>query len=204
MKRVFAGLFLLLIFAVPRPVVAQGDGSAIAITSPRDGEVLQGAVAITGTSAVDGFLSAEIAFAYAGDTTGTWFLIRSSDQPVRDDVLATWDTTTLTDGVYTLRLRVTMRDGAQLDVTTAALRVRNYTPIETPTLVPTTPTAPIDTTATPRPAAATATPYATPTLLPPNDAAITTGEITASLGRGALTIIILFTLFGIILRLRRD
>ena len=99
--------------------------------------MLQGVVTIRGSSNETGFLSAEVDFTYAGDTTGTWFLIATDSQPVDSSTLATWDTTTITDGDYNLRLRVILSDGTHLDVIIPNLRVRNYTPIETPTPAPT-------------------------------------------------------------------
>ena len=199
MKRILIALFLL-ILAVPHPAAAQ-DEPGIVIISPRDGDVLQGVAPIIGVSAVEGFASAEISFAYADDPTQTWFLIQANDHPTKGDVLTTWDTSTLTDGVYVLRLQVVLQDGKRLDVTVTGLRVRNYTPAETPTPAP---TKAAESTATFEPATATPAPYLSPTPLPPNDASITTQEITSSLANGALTILTIFAFFGLILRLRRD
>jgi hypothetical protein len=172
----------------------------VVITSPKAGEALQGQVMVTGTSSMDGFQSAEVAFSYADNPTGTWFLIQSSDQAVTEGELAAWDTTALTDGNYTLRLLVTLQDGSQVQTTVTGLRVRNYTPVETetPTRVP--PTLQPTLTAT---AVMTDTPYPTPTPLPPNPAALTVSNIYTSLGIGALTIALLFVLFGLLLWLRR-
>ena len=83
-------------------------------------------------SEIVGFQSAEVAFAYGKDNS-TWFLITGSDQPVRDGVLASWDTTTIADGTYLLRVRVNTSDGEVVEVEAKDLRVRNYTPIETST-----------------------------------------------------------------------
>src|SRR5262249_40134368 len=99
------GLLALAALTRATPVFAQGTG-APTITSPTAGQILQGQVAITGTTNVANFASAELAFAYASDTTGTWFTILASTQFVVNDVLATWDTTAVTDGDYVLRLKV--------------------------------------------------------------------------------------------------
>lgn len=186
-------LSLLLLLAQPLP--------APAITAPQPGDVLRGAVNVTGSSAVEGFVSAEIAFAYASDPTGTWFLIAASDAPVSDGLLAVWDTTGLSDGDYDLRLRVVLQDGATMDAIVSGLRVRNYTALPTET----SPPPPISTTQppTPAPATVTATLYPTPTPFPANPAALQPAAIYASLGRGALTIGLLFIVFGLLLRLRR-
>jgi hypothetical protein len=179
-------------------------GAPPSITFPVAGQTLRGAVNVTGTSAVDGFFSAEVAFAYASDPSGTWFLIQASEQPVTEGLLAVWDTTSITDGEYNLRLRVTLQDGTQLETIVTGLSVRNYTP-DTPT--PSSTPAPTESlapaTLTPV-ATETPRPLPTPTPLPPNPAALNTPAIYASLGRGALIILLLFLVFGIFLRLRRN
>jgi hypothetical protein len=179
------------------PALAQAPGSQVSIRSPLVGEALQGQVTITGSSNAAGFASAEVSFAYANDPTGTWFLITSSGQPVAQGTLAAWDTMTITDGLYTLRLRVKLGNGSYVDAIVPDLRVRNYTPLET-----STPTAaPLQATPVTN-ATATATPYPTPTVLPPNPAALSPSSIYASLGYGALIVAALFLLFGLYARLR--
>lgn len=168
------------------------------ITAPRPGDALQGVITITGMSQVDGFASAEIAFSYTGDPTGTWFRIATGSQPVQDGILAVWDTTSISDGVYDLRLRVMSADGKTLEAVTSGVRVRNYTPVETAT-----PTAFIPA-ATPFPTrTATATPYPTPTLLPPNPAVLSSKDVSVGIGYGGLAAVLLFLLLGGYLWLRR-
>ena len=106
-----SSLILFLAAVAVRPVAAQGRLPSF---HPKQGDVLQGVVTIRGSSNETGFLSAEVDFAYAGDTTGTWFLIATGSQPVDSNILASWDTTTITDGNYNLRLRVTLTDGTHL------------------------------------------------------------------------------------------
>ncbi len=107
-----------------------------AIFTPTDGDALQGVINIQGTSALPGFRAAEVAFAYQANPTGTWFLINQNPQPVEDGTLAVWDTTTITDGEYRLRLQVFFEDGQVAEQITSGLRVRNYTPVETSVPVP--------------------------------------------------------------------
>jgi len=193
------GKLLLLTFFLAtvafRSVAAQ---SLPAILSPQQGEVLQGVVTIRGSGSTAGFLSFEVDFAYTGDSTGTWFLIADGSQPVDSDTLATWDTTSITDGNYNLRLRVYLTDGAHLDAIIPNLRVRNYTPIETPTPAPTA----IQPTLTPTDTLIP-TPFPTPTTLPPNPAVLTTKEISTSLAYGGLGAVVFIVVFGIYLWLRR-
>ena len=168
------------------------------IKTPQTGDVLQGIITITGSDEVTGFFSSEVAFAFAGDTTGTWFLIAASSRPVEDGTLATWDTTTITDGNYVLRLRVYLGDGSFLDVTVPDVRVRNYTPIETPTPAPTA------LQATPVPTATlTATPFPTPTSMPHNPAILTPVDVSISIAYGGVAAVILLFVIGIYLWLRR-
>ena len=205
MKRLFL-IFLLLAFS-PHQVHAQEEPQ-LAITSPQESQVVQGQVVISGSVTVLGFSSYELAFAYADDSTQTWFNLESSSLPIFEGQLGTWDTSTLTDGDYDLRLRVFLLDGTVRETTVTGLRVRNYTPVPTatPTVTPTTiarfapPTAQLV-----APAPATVTPsLPTPTALPPNPASLTEISISGALGRGAALALLLFLGFGLILRLRRE
>ncbi|MFN2303974.1 MAG: hypothetical protein ACK2TV_09615, partial [Anaerolineales bacterium] len=51
-----------------------GDAIGVEITAPASGSPIQGTVAISGSTIIEGFISWEITFGYASDTTGTWFL----------------------------------------------------------------------------------------------------------------------------------
>jgi hypothetical protein len=188
-------LIALLAAVAARPVAAQ---VAPGILSPRQGDVLQGVVPIRGSSDVTGFTTAEVAFAYAGDTTGTWFLIATTRHPVAMDTLATWDTTTITDGDYNLRLRVYLADGSHSDATIPNLRVRNYTAVETPI--------PAQITLQPRPVPTdtlAVTPFPSPTALPVNPAVLTPVDISISLAYGGLGAVLLLGILGMYLWLRR-
>lgn len=206
MKRVI--LFLLVFFILlPRPVRAQ-EGTQLVISYPLEGQIVQGLVTVSGTVAILGFEDYELSFAYQNDPTQTWFVLASSSLPVFEGELGTWDTTTLTDGDYILRLRVFLLDGSMQETTVSGLRVRNYTAIPTSTPTPTAtavvrfavPTAQLIV-----PALATATPsLPTPTPLPPNPASLAGVSISEALGKGAILALMLFLAFGLILRLRRD
>lgn len=197
MTRIGKMFFLTLILAASaaRHVAAQAGPVLISL---RQGEVLQGVVGIRGSSKVAGFLSADVAFSYAGDTTGTWFQISTSSQPVDLDILASWDTTSITDGDYTLRLRVFLSDGSHLEATVPNLRVRNYTPIETPTPAPTAVEAsPVPT------VTETQTPFPTPTALPRNPVILTPADVSTSIAYGGLGAVLFLLVLGIYFSLRR-
>jgi hypothetical protein len=196
--RIFAfGLFLGMVLSssILAPIAQLGDP---AIVSPRPGEVLQGVVTISGTSDVTGFSSAEIAFSFTDDPTGTWFLIATNSQAVINDKLTTWDTTVITDGNYVVRLRVTLLDGSTRETLVSGLRVRNYTPVETPTPMPVVPEATPLPTITP-----TGTPFPTPTALARNPATLVPRDVSTSILYGGLMAISILILLSIYLWLRR-
>jgi len=206
MKRVVLLLWLnLLLF--PLPVLAQ-EGDQLTISSPFEKEYIQGVVTISGSVTILGFSSYELSFAYENDTTQTWFELTSSTLPVFEGELGTWDTTTLTDGDYNLRLQVFLLDGTTQEIVVNDLRVRNYTPI--PTATPTATSTPVVQFVAPTaqlilPVLATATPsLPTPTPFPPNPASLSESSISSALGRGAAAALLLFVVFGLLLRLRRE
>jgi hypothetical protein len=102
------------------------------IDSPRSGEILQGMVWISGNTDSENFDQYDISFSYDTDLNPTWFLIHTSAQPVHNGLLATWDTTTIADGTYRLRIRVYKNDSSFLDIFIEGLQVRNYSPEEVP------------------------------------------------------------------------
>lgn len=194
-------LFLLLIAAQWR----QG-ATPIAITAPAPDEVLRGQVTITGRVDIVNFTSVQLEFAYAPNPTDTWFTIQTFSQPIVDPTLAVWDTTSITDGDYVLRLRVNFGDGTSQEAT-VPIKIGNDafpTPTAEPTSTPEADAALIPTpfllAASPTP---TEVPRPTPTILPPNPASLEGNQIYSSLGRGALVILGLFALAGLILRVRR-
>jgi hypothetical protein len=185
---------------------AQGSPS-VAISSPKPGDILRGQVEIVGTTSDPNFLSAELAFSYASAPIETWFPIQTLSQPVFDAPLYTWDTTMITDGNYTLRLRVYLNDGTFQEVTipvTLQNDSQPATPTPAPTATPKEVTAPIPTpfllASSPTP---TELPRATPTPLPVNPVSLDQPAVFSSFGRGALVILGVFALAGLLLRIRR-
>jgi hypothetical protein len=193
-------LFLLLF------LIAAQDAPPLAITSPAPAELLRGQVTVTGKLDFPSFLSAGLDFAYAADPTNTWFTIQGFSQPLTDSTLAVWDTTSITDGDYILRLRVNFEDGTFQEMTVPVKVGNDLQPTPTPeptatpepdaVLIPT----PFLLAASPTP---TDLPRPTPTALSPNPASLGQSQIYASLGRGALVILGLFALAGLIVRVRR-
>lgn len=184
------------VVSTPGPEV----GSA-AILSPQAGQALQGTVPIVVDAAVEGFEAAELAFAYAINPTGTWFTIFQGNQPVAGETLAQWDTSQISDGVYTLRLIVKLSNGAQQTIDLEGLRVRNYTAIESDTPTPVTPSATLPPKDTPVPSLTptpTGTPLPpTPTLQPTNPAILGRTQVLTSVAQGGLAALGLFVLAGL-------
>jgi hypothetical protein len=173
------------------------------VISPVAGQSIQGAVVIRGSTAVDGFKSYEVDFTHTKDSTRTWILIQESGDPIQDGILAVWDTSSITDDEYDLRLIVFKTDGSSIEVPVLGLKVINDISLNTDkpsptvmyvTLGPSTPTytsAPQDTltpSETPLPS--------TPTPLPANPVEITTPQVMSTFGKGAALSIGLLVLFG--------
>jgi len=198
MQKLLIALFLLI------------QDSPLAITSPQAGSILRGQVQITGRMNVADFSSAELAFSYAvtvsgSDSTQTWFEIQSYSQPKADSILATWDTTSISDDNYALRLRVFRTDGSFEDVIVSDLQVGNDLPEPTETPLPDI--ASLQITSTPLFIEATPTLgiyYPSPTPLPINPAEVTTSSIYKTFGQGALITLGIFLVASIILRIRKS
>lgn len=211
-------LMTLLVIIIPRPILAVWKpapylqvvvASEARIDSPAEGQAIQGNFAILGNTGSNRFQNYEVNFAYKDDPTQTWFLVQESTAPIQDGVLVVWDTTTITDGEYTLRLLVTLNDGTQFEAMVKEIRVRNYSPIETDTPTPIPPLVtlvPAISTGSPTPRfnlEATLTPFPiTPTPLPTNPAVITSSQMALTLGKGAAISIGLIALIGVYLGLR--
>ena len=103
------------------------------ITEPGQGQAVIGIVTIFGTASHPAFESFDLAFSFDPDPTDTWFPIGEAlDTPVVDGRLAIWDTTEITDGVFRLRLRVNVEGSPPFEAVIGGIRVRNFTPTETP------------------------------------------------------------------------
>jgi len=208
--RFIQALQVFLLFVAAQPAV-------VTITSPVTGQTVSGQISIVGTADAPNFVSAELAFAYASDSTGTWFTLQTFTQPVQASALAAWDTSLVTDGDYTLRLRVILQDGTSQDFTVTDLHIRNTVVPPTATPIPSATVAtvpPTDESFIPPPTLTTPPPTlepvsvssgsSQPTPLPANPAALTTDSIYSNFGRGAILALILFIVLGIFLRLRRN
>jgi hypothetical protein len=171
------------------------------ITSPAPGDAIQGVIVITGTTDVDDFSSAEMSFAYHDeDENDDWFLIQKSTQSIGAGQIAVWDTTTITDGLYDLRLLVRLTDGNTTEVIVSGLRVRNYTSIETNTPQPTS--AYLATVEQPTSTAFAEEAAISPTILPTNSIEVTQDVLSRKAVQGVLAIAIFMGVLGIYVTVR--
>lgn len=182
--------------------ISETEAVPVTIQSPSPGGAIQGVVTIFGTIPAENFQNGELTFAYSQNPTSTWFLIEAIDEPREGGLIAEWDTTTITDGTYDLRLSIFYENTEEVIVEVPGLRVRNYTPIETNTPTPVTPTV------TPVPGSSP-TPTETPipptaTSFPGNPAQITTQDVVNGFGNGVLVTLGIFSLIGLYVMVRNQ
>ena len=101
------------------------DPLAIYVSEPLEGNTISGIVDIKGKTDVLGFARQEIEFSYQANPADTWFLLSRSNQGVKNGSLAAWDTSTISDGDYMIRLRVFFSDGSWRDTLVKGIKVRN-------------------------------------------------------------------------------
>lgn len=166
------------------------------ISYPGEGEVVEGIVEIRGSVPDENFASAKLSYAYDGENAEDWFLISNIDAPTQDEVLGVWDTTTITDGTYQIRLRVREISGEKKDVIVTGIQVANYSRSEanldemvtTVTEVPST-------------QVTMQSIESNPTTLPANPATITTTDLRHTaltgllIGVGLVMLVVLWSLF---------
>lgn len=185
----------MLLIAVLIPVNAQVSSDEPVVISPRNGEAIQGRVEISGNTEMSGFQRTELEFRYVNDPKGTWFLLAETDQAVNPGKIAEWDTSIISDGNYDLRLSVCLTDGTCKNTIVQGIRVRNYSPVETPT--PTDPVATSQVIVTKDTPIPTRTPRPTRPVFESNPAILTPSDLNSSLIRGGIVGIGFFLAFGI-------
>lgn len=95
----------------------------ITITSPEPGDLVSGTVNITGSADVPdfGFYKYEV----ASMGSQNWATIAANRDPVRNDQLGEWNTASLANGYYFLRLVITDNVGVALEPCVIAIQVVN-------------------------------------------------------------------------------
>jgi len=95
----------------------------VMITSPGPGDPVSGTVNITGTADVPNFGFYKYEVAPMGSQN--WATIAANREPVRNEQLGEWNTASLTNGDYFLRLVITDNVGTSLEPCVIAVRVLN-------------------------------------------------------------------------------
>lgn len=170
----------------PAWAAPRAQGSTAIISAPASGSSVRGVVQVTGSALHPEFDRYELY--YTVEPGENWvFIGEPGRQPVNNGFLGNWDTNSLPDGSYSLRLRVVRRDGNYDEGYARNITVANTTP-PTPTATATsaevaTLPPPVDAVVTPTPAATatavsveqpdipTATPRPSPTATPEAQAA---------------------------------
>jgi hypothetical protein len=95
----------------------------IMITSPQPGDDVKGTISITGTADIPNFGFYKYEVAPLGSQN--WATIAANRNPVKGEELGKWNTASVTNGEYFLRLVITDNIGDSLDPCVIALRVLN-------------------------------------------------------------------------------
>jgi hypothetical protein len=197
MQRWIIGLIILSIF-LPVKVMAQAD--EVAFLSPVEQQILQGVVEVAARVAREDVLSFELLFAYSDETDErNLFLLAQGNALSTEQPLYRWDTTLIPDGDYRLILRVYFSNGEKREAILERVKVRNYSPVESPTASNLSlSTAPVmeTPTQTPMPASSTPTPPG------PNPGSIQPTQWTGSVLRGMAVSLLLFVVLGMYVSLR--
>ncbi|MFN8560605.1 MAG: PKD domain-containing protein [Anaerolineae bacterium] len=109
---------------------------SIVILSPVPGNVVAGNVQILGSASHPQFLQYQVEYGPDPNPGNLWFPATSAiTNPVLNGLLGIWNTNTVQDSRYQLRLRVYLRDGTLLTTVIPNITVQNRinTPIPSPT-----------------------------------------------------------------------
>jgi hypothetical protein len=170
----------------------------LVIDLPAEGSEVQGIVEIKGSIPEGNFLKADLSYAYTDSTDANWFLISDIDQPVKGGLLANWDTTTISDGLYNLRLHVQLRNGEQAEVIVKKIRVMNYS---RPGV--STETVPTQGMLSSEPVSTSEANIELPTAFPPNPASMDANQLRTSVFTGVLVSVIILAFLGIYTLIRK-
>jgi PKD repeat protein len=113
---------------------------SIVILSPVPGNVIAGNVQIIGAATHPNFLQYQVEFGPDPNPGNLWYPATYAVQvPVINGLLGIWNTTTVQDGLYAVRLRVYLRDGTTLTTVVNNIRVQNNQPTPVPSATPSIP-----------------------------------------------------------------
>jgi hypothetical protein len=109
----------------PRPIIAQ----------PAQNAAVRGEVQIVGSATHPQFQRYELYFApWPPPSDQSWVFIGDAHfNPVQLGLLGTWDSRSVTDGTYGLRVRVVKQDGNYIDSDPRTVEVANFRQVASPT-----------------------------------------------------------------------
>ena len=93
------------------------------ITSPKSGDVVSAVVDLIGTANVPNFGFYKYEIALVG--TQNWATVSAEREPKQDELLGKWNTLSLSNGEYFLRLVITDNVGTSLEPCVIAVRILN-------------------------------------------------------------------------------
>ncbi len=108
------------------PTAQQSSGcvpGVVNIATPKTGDEIKGKVILKGDAEIPNFGFYKYEFTPVG--ADTWSTIQAGRKPVNNDDLGLWDTSTVDQGDYQLRLVVTDNQGNELPACVITIRVKN-------------------------------------------------------------------------------
>ncbi len=138
-----AALLIATAFALPASAARQTQENIAIITSPTDGQAVSGLVPIFGSVASIDFSRYELAYGPDPNPTDAWQPFATAEVLLTNAQIGVWDTTSLPPGTYAIRLRVIRSDGNFAETIVRGLQVgpaATETPAATPTDIPPAPT----------------------------------------------------------------
>lgn len=174
----------------------------VRITSPKEGEILQGSIYIQGTISGTTFQYAEVSFQYQDSQSSNWFLIETVDTTLVDDTIAIWDTSTIADGIYRIKVVAYYGNNQTQEALLNNLDIRNYTPIEPGQNVVVEEEKTLETN-NQTGLISTPTAVKVPTAIPPNEMTVSRSQFLLTLLQGAIFGILLLVVFLLFVIIRR-
>lgn len=116
---------------IPPPTPLPYD---VRITYPVDGSQIAGYVTVTGSASHPRFLQYALEWGPEPNPGNLWYPITAPRAvPVLNGILGAWNTTSVSDGTYRLRLHVWLSDGTDTAFVVGAIRISNARPTAVPT-----------------------------------------------------------------------
>lgn len=199
-------LKILLIFVlIPffKPVFSpESQLDIVRITSPNEGEILQGNIYIEGTVSGSTFQFAEISFQYQDSQSSNWFEIGKIDAPIVDDTIGIWDTSTIADGIYRIKVVAHYENDRVQEAIVNNLDIRNYTALD-PSVTDELPANELDESESQVTATPVVPTITVPTPMPKNEMVVTKTQFFLTLLQGAIFGVLFLAVIVIFVIIRR-